>query len=201
MSVQGMDAITLFQSLDGEGLQRVARSARTDIEDVHQQALMICAEIAARQSTFDPLLGTLEQFVFGKLWGFAERESQFRSDNSVEDEEPEGGHLSAARDEDANPLSILLAREAEREDEQVRCAAVAVARRADPRTALELCLAAGAAGGQTAQAMGRHRATGWRKRRDALVATAQLLGVSVRSVGPAGPHAGIMCEGIKSSLS
>ncbi|MHB1669387.1 MAG: hypothetical protein ACYCSR_09820 [Thiomonas sp.] len=181
MSAQGMDAITLFQSLDEEGLQRVARSARTDIEDVHQQALMICSEIAAGQSTFDPLLGTLEQYVFGKLWGFAERESQFRSDNTTEDEEPEGSHLSAARDEDANPLSILLAREAEREDEQVRCAAVAAARRADPRTALELCLAAGAAGGQTAQAMGRHRATGWRKRRDALVATAQLLGVSVRT--------------------
>ena len=193
MSAQGMDAVTLFQSLDEEGLARVARSARTDIEDVHQQALMICAEIAAGQSTFDPLLGTLEQFVFGKLWGFAERESQFRSDNTTEDEEPEGSQLSAARDEDANPLSILLAREAAREDEQVRSAAVAAARRADPRTALELCLAAGAAGGQTAQAMGRHRATGWRKRRAALVATAQLLGVSVRPGGPAepaGPHAG-----------
>ena len=180
MSAQGMDAITLFQSLDEEGLARVARSARTDIEDVNQQALMICAEIAAGQSTFDSLLGTLEQFVFGKLWGFAERESQFRSDNSSEDEEPEGSHVSAARDEDANPLSILLAREAARENEQVRSAAVAAARRSDPRTALELCLAAGAAGGLTAHAMGRHRATGWRKRRKALVATAQLLGVSVR---------------------
>ncbi|MDE2256080.1 MAG: hypothetical protein KGL42_17690 [Betaproteobacteria bacterium] len=177
MSTQGVDVNALFQSLDDEGLQRVARSARTDIEDVHQQALMICAEIAAGQSTFDPLLGTLEQFVFGKLWGFAERESLFRSDNSAEDEEPEESHLSAGRDDNANPLSILLAREAEREDEQVRCAAVAAARRADPLTALELCLAAGAAGAQTAQAMGRHRATGWRKRREALAATARLLGV------------------------
>lgn len=190
MSAQGLDAITLFQSLDEEGLQRVARSARTDIEDVHQQALMFCAEIAAGQSTFDPLLGTLEQFVFGKLWGFAERESQFRSDNGDYTESPDGSHLSAARDEDANPLSILLAREEAREDEQVRSAAVAAARRADPLTALELCLAAGAAGGQTAQAMGRHRATGWRKRRDALAATARLLGVSIRPVGPTGPHAG-----------
>jgi hypothetical protein len=189
MSAQGMDAMILFQSLDEEGLARVARSARTDIEDVHQQALMICAEIAAGQSTFDPLLGTLEQFVFGKLWGFAERESLFRSDNDAYTESPDDNHPSAARDEDANPLSILLAREAEREDEQVRCTAVAAARRADPRTALELCLAAGAAGGQTARAMGRHRATGWRKRRDALVATAQLLGVSVRHDGPSGPLA------------
>jgi len=184
-----MDALTLFQLLDAEGLQRVARSARTDIEDVHQQALMICAEIAAGQSTFDPRLGTIEQFVFGKLWGFAERESQFRSDNCAEDEEPEGSHLSAARDEDANPLSILLAREEAREAEQTRCAAVAAARRSDPLTALELCLAAGAAGGQTAQAMGRHRATGWRKRRDALVAAAQLLGVPVRPDGSSGPLA------------
>ncbi|MDA8257915.1 MAG: hypothetical protein M0Z99_20205 [Betaproteobacteria bacterium] len=179
MSAKAMDVMALFQSLDEEGLQRVASSARTDLEDVHQQALMICAEIAAGQSTFDPLVGTLEQFVFGKLWGFAERESQFRSDNSIEDEEQEGSHLSAARDEDANPLSILLAREEAREDEQVRCAAVAAARRADPLTALELCLAAGAAGVQTAQAMGRHRATGWRKRRDAILATAQLLGVPI----------------------
>lgn len=185
MSAQGVDAITLFQSLDEEGLARIARSARTDIEDVRQQALMICAEIAAGQSTFDPHLGTLEQFVFGKLWGFAERESLFRSDNSAEDEEPEGNHLSAARDEDANPLSILLAREAAREDEQVRSAAVAAVRRADPRTALELCLATGAAGGQAAQAMGRHRATGWRKRRDALVATARLLGVQATPEGSA----------------
>lgn len=180
MSAQG-DAITLFQSLDEEGLARVARSARIDIEDVHQQALMICAEIAAGQSPFDPILGTLDQFVFGKLWGFAEREAQFRSDNnSTEDENSEGSHLSAAIDEDADPLSILLAREAEREDEQARCAAVASVRRADPLTALELCLATGAAGEQTAHAMGRHRTTGWRKRRSALAAAAQLLGVAGR---------------------
>lgn len=178
MSAQGSDAIALFQSLDEEGLARVARSAKTDLEDVHQQALMICAEIAAGQSTFDPLLGTLEQFVFAKLWGFAERESLFRSDNSTEDEESGAGNgLSATFDEDANPLSILLAREEAREAEQARGAAVAAARQADPFTALELCLAAGAAGGQTAHAMGRHRATGWRKRRQALAATARLLGV------------------------
>lgn len=191
MSAQGSDAIALFQSLDKEGLARVARSAKTDLEDVHQQALMICAEIAAGQSTFDPILGTLEQFVFARLWGFAERESLFRSDNSTDDEESgDGNGLSATFDEDANPLSILLAREEAREAEQARCAALAAARQADPLTALELCLAAGAAGGQTAHAMGRHRATGWRKRRQALAATARLLGVSVRPDGAAGPHAG-----------
>ncbi len=195
MSAQGMDAIALFQSLDEAGLQRVANHAMTDIEDVHQQALMICAEIAAGQSTFDPRLGTLEQFVFGKLWGFADRESQFRSDNSGEDEGPDDNLRSMVCDENANPenanpLSILLAREEEQKNEQARRAVIASARRADPLTALELCLAAGAAGGQTAKAMGRHRATGWRKRRQALVATAQLLGVSVRPTGPAESQAG-----------
>lgn len=171
-------AISIFESLDRDGLKKVTRAARTDIEDVQQQALMICAEIAAGQSTFNSALGSVEQYVFGKLWGWASRESLFRSENHEDDDAPESYQISTRAAEDADPLSILVAREEARAAEQARCAALEAVRRVDPLMALELCLAAGGAGNQTAVMMGRHRATGWRKRRDAIAAAAQLLGIA-----------------------
>ena len=178
------DAITIFQSIDQDGLQKVARSARIDIEDVRQQALMICAEIAAGQSTYVSTLGSIDQYIYGKLWGFASRESLFRSENLAEDDAPESYCLSTGISEDSDPLLILVTREEEREAEQKRCEVVATVRRFDPFVALELCLAAGAAGNQTAEAMGRHRATAWRRRREALAAVAQLLGITAPEIAP-----------------
>ena len=170
------NAIAIFESLDHDGLRRVARSARTDLEDVQQHALMICAEIAAGQSAFNPALGSIEQYVYSKLWGWAARESLFRSENHADDDDaPESYQIAATADEDADPLRIMINREVEREAEQKRCEVVARVRRADPLMALELCLAAGADGNQTAEAMGRHRATAWRRRREALAAVATLL--------------------------
>lgn len=181
--MSAMDTIKIFNALDQEGLQKVAKSARTDIEDVQQQALMICAEIAAGKSTFNPALGSIEQYVYSKLWGFAARESLFRSENRADDDDsPESYQISRHAAEDADPLTILMHREVEREAEQKRCEVVAQVRRADPLMALELCLAAGAAGNQTAEAMGRHRATAWRHRREALAAVAQMLGIPAPEV-------------------
>ena len=178
------NAIAIFKSLDHDGLRKVARSGRTDIEDVQQHALMICAEIAAGQCTFNPALGSVEQYVYGKLWGWAAREALFRSENLAEEDAPESYQHAATADEDADPLRILMNREIEREAEQKRCEVVATVRRFDPFVALELCLAAGAAGNQTAEAMGRHRATAWRKRREALAAVATLLGIPAPEAAP-----------------
>ncbi|MDA8095283.1 MAG: hypothetical protein M0T84_15520 [Betaproteobacteria bacterium] len=172
------DALALYGSLDQEGLLKVARAGKTDLEDVCQQALMICVEIAAGVSTVDPLVGSLDQFVFGRLWGFASREARFRSDNRGDDDEPDTGRY-VARDEGADPLKILISREEDREEEQRRAAVVAAIRRVDPHVALEVCLATGGAGNQSSRKMGRHRATGWRKRCAALDVAARLLGFTL----------------------
>ncbi len=43
------------------------------LEDVRQEALLICLEIAAGESDYDPEQGTYPQYVMGRLWGMTLR--------------------------------------------------------------------------------------------------------------------------------
>lgn len=63
----------IYELLNQEDLRRVAACCSLMLDDVRQEALLICVEIASGEGDYDPGLGTLPQYVLGKLWGMTLR--------------------------------------------------------------------------------------------------------------------------------
>lgn len=63
----------LYAQLSQDDLIRVAACCSLSVEDVRQEARLICLEIATGDSDYDPLLGSVPQYVLGKLWGMTLR--------------------------------------------------------------------------------------------------------------------------------
>lgn len=66
-------AASLYMQLDAGELISVARNSILGLEDVQQEARLICWTVAIGESDFDPTRGSVRQFVMGRLWGLKKR--------------------------------------------------------------------------------------------------------------------------------
>lgn len=66
-------AAALYRQLDAAELASVARGSILGLEDVQQEARLICWTVAIGESDFDPTRGSVRQYVMGRLWGLKKR--------------------------------------------------------------------------------------------------------------------------------
>lgn len=95
----------LYKLLSQKDLSRVARKARVDLEDVRQEAQLLCWSMATGQSSFNAAKGTPRQYIMGCLWGLAEYE-HFHAHQEAN--EATDFLLDSLEDEGSNPLEKLL---------------------------------------------------------------------------------------------
>ena len=116
----------LYASLDQSELRSVAACCSLSIEDVRQEAQLLCWCIASDQCDFDPALGTPRQYIMGRLWGLTLRYQVSLSlthdhgEASQEIESPWARELlltSPHVQEPLDPLTELVTREDEQEKE------------------------------------------------------------------------------------
>jgi DNA-directed RNA polymerase specialized sigma24 family protein len=98
----------LYKLLTQNDLARVARKARMDVEDVRQEARLLCWSMATGQSTYKEQKGTPKQYIMGCLWGLAEHEHFHAHQEATEATDY---LMEALEDEGSNPLEKLLALE------------------------------------------------------------------------------------------
>ena len=98
----------LYKLLTQADLSRVARKARMDVEDVRQEARLLCWSMATGQSTYNELKGTPKQYIMGCLWGLAEHE-HFHAHQEAS--EATDFLMETLEDEGSNPLEKILAAE------------------------------------------------------------------------------------------
>ena len=118
----------LYRTLDPRELAAVVASCSLGMEDVRQEAWLLCLAVASGQSDYRSALGSVRQYVMGRLWGLTMRWQVpllFGHGGDPEDEEfhapgdaPWERALVerspyAADPEAADPLQILVAREEE----------------------------------------------------------------------------------------
>ena len=106
----------LYSTLSQQELRNVAARARLSIEDVRQEALLRCWQIASGQSDYQPCLGTVRQYVMAKLWGLAVRETELRTvtlDCTGDDDGEFGPRARRTSAQGASPsvLDALIARD------------------------------------------------------------------------------------------
>lgn len=150
-----------YEGLDPRELAAVAGSCSLSLEDVRQEAWLLCLMITQGCSTHDPSLGSIRQYIMGHLWALTLRwQAPVRlgrgQDGNAEEPHAPGDaaweRALLARSpympdpEAADPLQVLLAREADqiyevtcREILDHRVATGALTR--GERTFLELILA------------------------------------------------------------
>ena len=68
-----MEYSELYLQINQDDLTRVAACCSLSVEDVRQEARLICLEMAAGESDYDTAQGTVPQYVLGKLWGMTLR--------------------------------------------------------------------------------------------------------------------------------
>lgn len=95
----------LYKLLSQKDLSRVARKARVDLEDVRQEAQLLCWSMATGQSSFNASKGTPRQYIMGCLWGLAEHEHFHAHQEATEATD---FLLDSLEDEGSNPLEKLL---------------------------------------------------------------------------------------------
>ena len=95
----------LYKLLSQKDLSRVARKARVDLEDVRQEARLLCWSMATGQSTFNASKGSPRQYIMGCLWGLAEHEHFHAHQEATESTD---FLLDSLEDECSNPLEKLL---------------------------------------------------------------------------------------------
>ncbi|MBU3595111.1 hypothetical protein ICN10_01700 [Polynucleobacter sp. 86C-FISCH] len=101
----------LYKLLTQTDLARVARKARMDIDDVRQEARLLCWSMATGQSTYNEQKGTPKQYIMGCLWGLADHE-HFHAHQEAN--EATDHLMEIMEDEGSNPLEKLL------EDEKLK---------------------------------------------------------------------------------
>jgi hypothetical protein len=145
---------TLYAGLDAGELRSVAACCSLSIEDVRQEAQLLCWCIASGQCDFDPAQGTPRQYIMGRLWGLTLRYQVSLSLTHSHDEESPEVESPWARElllssphvqEPLDPLTELVAREDEREKEdqiKIRKQKLMAGLNARDRTFAEMLLAA-----------------------------------------------------------
>ncbi|MGA7180996.1 MAG: hypothetical protein WBX11_15630 [Thiobacillaceae bacterium] len=125
MALEAMQA--LYADLDQNELRNVAGCCSLSIEDVRQEARLLCWSIVSDQCDFDPARGTPRQYVMGRLWRMTLRYQVSvrlgcsgcdgkRDSEGAEDMEARWVRemllTSPHTQEPVDPLNALLAREA-----------------------------------------------------------------------------------------
>ena len=63
----------LYAELSQHELRNVAARARLSVEDVRQEAWLLCLRVVRGDSDYRPALGSVRQYVMGRLWGLTLR--------------------------------------------------------------------------------------------------------------------------------
>jgi len=136
MNAAAQTAAELYLTLDPRELAAVVASCSLGIEDVRQEAWLLCLAVASGQSGYRSALGSVRQYVMGQLWGLTLRWQVpllFGHGGDPEDEECQAPGDApweralvarspyAADPEAADPLHMLVARE-EEQAYQAACA-------------------------------------------------------------------------------
>jgi hypothetical protein len=66
----------IYAMLSEHELRNVAARARLTTEDIRQEALLVCWQIASGRSDYDAHRGSVRQYIMAKLWGLAARETE-----------------------------------------------------------------------------------------------------------------------------
>jgi hypothetical protein len=127
MSVDDLEA--LYAGLDQDELRSVAGCCSLSIEDVRQEARLLCWCIVSAQCSYDPLLGSPRQYVMGRLWGMTLRYPvSVRLNGQVADAESQETETPWVRErllasphvqEPVDPLLALITREEAAESESL----------------------------------------------------------------------------------
>ena len=121
----------LYQELDQSELVTVAGSCALYIADVRQEAWLLCLHVASGKSDYREALGSVRQYVMGRLWGLTLRWRllvRLRIEDQPEDEEGAPADVAweqmlserslyAPDPEAQDPLHRMLVREEEQEYE------------------------------------------------------------------------------------
>ncbi|SCC93126.1 hypothetical protein THIX_30354 [Thiomonas sp. X19] len=134
-----MNAAAIYADLSQHELHNVAARARLPVDDIRQEAQLLCWVIASGHSDYDSRLGSTRGYIMGRLWKLALREAlaphavDFGPDE--EDEHGEGAVLGAV-DRLASPsvLEALI----EAEDQRALEAAAEARDRQRRKTAADL---------------------------------------------------------------
>lgn len=128
-SVEACTGAALYQALDQSELVTVAGSCALSIADVRQEAWLLCLRVASGHSDYREALGSVRQYVMGRLWGLTLRWKTLtllRIEDQMEDEEGAPADVAweqmlserslyAPDPEAQDPLHRLLVREEEQE--------------------------------------------------------------------------------------
>ena len=115
----------LFSGLYQGYLRKLAQRTKMSLEDVEQEARLLCWSVVVGKSTFDPERGSAIAYVISYLDKWAANEScrSYLGDDS-KDQEVVEYLIESAEAEGANPLEAMMAKELE-----ARKSAVATAMR------------------------------------------------------------------------
>ncbi len=72
----------LFQELQGEA-HKFSRCCTLSVEDIRQELYLMCIEVSGGESSYNPILGTVREYIMGRLWGLIRR---WRESSSLPDE-------------------------------------------------------------------------------------------------------------------
>ena len=115
----------------------ISRATRVPLEDVEQEMMLMCLEVAQTVSHYDPRRGGPRRWLIKRAWLWARRWS--RASASEEDADPDGGFEVATGRACAGTDELLIDEETRRAEEQflarVRQSRTRVA---DPRTGFEI---------------------------------------------------------------
>lgn len=127
---ESQPACACYRSLDPRELAAVAGSCSLSIEDVRQEAWLLCLRAVGGDSDYSARLGSVRQYIMGRLWGLALRwqvpvrlgysedpdreEPQVPGDAGWERTLIERSPYSADP-EAADPVRLLVAREQDQE--------------------------------------------------------------------------------------
>ena len=77
-----LTADELFQELQGEA-HKFSRCCTLSVEDIRQELYLMCIEVSGGGSSYSPILGTVREYIMGRLWGLIRR---WRESSSLPDE-------------------------------------------------------------------------------------------------------------------
>ncbi|WP_031597211.1 hypothetical protein [Ferrovum myxofaciens] len=67
-----LTADELFQELRGEA-HKFSRCCILPVEDIRQELYLMCIEVTTGKSLYNPILGTVREYIMGRLWGLVRR--------------------------------------------------------------------------------------------------------------------------------
>ncbi len=67
-----LSADELFQDLRGEA-HKFSKCCTLSVEDIQQELYIMCIEVTSGESPYNAILGTVREYIMGRLWGLVRR--------------------------------------------------------------------------------------------------------------------------------